>query len=189
MQKIAALAGDDSKRKKKQDDDFGMDDADWLVYRDIAATGDEDEEALLAECEGLLAKYDPECHLVDAPLLGPFFGSDAGSSGYQLRLGIERLRVPEILFQPELVGVDQAGLEELLQPIPHVLLTGGCASIPGLTPRIHAILQSLLPPNTSISIVKSEEPSLDAWRGAATLNWNVDAISYQSYAENGVDRF
>lgn len=32
---------------------------------------------------------------------------------HQLHMNIERFKVPEILFQPHLAGVDQAGLDEI----------------------------------------------------------------------------
>lgn len=37
---------------------------------------------------------------------------------YQLYLTVERIRIPEIIFQPSLVGVDQMGLSEAVY---HVL--------------------------------------------------------------------
>lgn len=37
---------------------------------------------------------------------------------HQLFLGTERIRVPEILFQPSLIGEEQAGIAETMQ---HVL--------------------------------------------------------------------
>jgi hypothetical protein len=67
---------------------------------------------------------------------------------HQFRLGVERIRVPEALFQPHMVGADQCGLGEAMahavasvrdamrvrEPpmLKNVFLTGGCASIPGL---------------------------------------------------------
>ena len=33
---------------------------------------------------------------------------------YQLHIGIEQVRVPELLFQPNMIGVDQGGISETL---------------------------------------------------------------------------
>ena len=66
-------------------------------------------------------------------------------SSKQVVLGVERVRIPELLFQPSLVGVDQAGLPEivmaLLKRMPQdvaeevaaggLLLTGGNAGFAG----------------------------------------------------------
>lgn len=64
---------------------------------------------------------------------------------HQLHLGVERARVPELLFQPALRGIDQAGVAGALQHVvkamarkhpAHVgrlklFVTGGCAHLPG----------------------------------------------------------
>lgn len=49
--------------------------------------------------------------------LSSFDASDPAQAA-QLHLNIERIRVPEALYQPQMAGVDQAGLLEL---IGHVL--------------------------------------------------------------------
>ena len=36
---------------------------------------------------------------------------------YQLQLGVERIRIPEVLFQPSIIGHDQAGLAETLDQV------------------------------------------------------------------------
>ena len=37
------------------------------------------------------------------------------ASYYQLALGVERMRAPEVLFQPSMVGIDQSGLSDCLE--------------------------------------------------------------------------
>ncbi len=37
------------------------------------------------------------------------------ASYYQLALGVERLRAPEVLFQPSILGIDQSGLSDCLE--------------------------------------------------------------------------
>ena len=34
---------------------------------------------------------------------------------YQLHLGVERIRTPEVMFQPSLIGLQHAGLAETLE--------------------------------------------------------------------------
>jgi len=33
---------------------------------------------------------------------------------YQLHVGLEQIRVPELLFQPSMIGIDQTGISETL---------------------------------------------------------------------------
>lgn len=45
-------------------------------------------------------------------------GSSAGEfspgEAHQLHVGVERLRAPEILFQPGMIGIEEAGLAETI---------------------------------------------------------------------------
>ena len=94
--------------------------------------------------------------------------------------GIEKIQVPEILFQPTLVGYEQCGIKECVQIILHryspenqvelaknVFLTGGTTNIEGFTQRIFADLQELCPYKSEINVKQATDPSLDAWKGAA----------------------
>lgn len=62
----------------------------------------------------------------------------------QLHVGVESIRVPELLFQPSMIGVSEAGLAELMDFVLHlftpeeqkilaanVYVTGACSQIPG----------------------------------------------------------
>lgn len=44
----------------------------------------------------------------------PFKATDMASY-YQVVLGVERCRVPEVLFQPTMVGVDQGGVSSTME--------------------------------------------------------------------------
>ena len=75
---------------------------------------------------------------------------------YQLHIGTERLRVPEIYFQPSIIGSDQAGISETLDFIlkkydaetsqalaKNVFVTGAPAQLPGLKGKL-CILEKTL---------------------------------------------
>ena len=119
------------------DDDFGANDEDWGVYRQIVVgpkDADEEEEeedldAVLKEQEDLLLAHDPEFteeHTREAQMSwnrslmhaferGPWeFDAGLQKELNQIHLNVERIRVPEVVFQPHIAGVDQAGLEEIL---------------------------------------------------------------------------
>lgn len=68
---------------------------------------------------------------------------------YQIRLWADRYRGTEILFQPAIIGMENAGLGEILENIlmpmsqqqrekllKFVLLTGGHTKVPGFDRRI-----------------------------------------------------
>lgn len=71
----------------------------------------ESEEELeeLAHIDSLLEKYDTT-HVAE-PEKYP------QEIDYQLYLTVERIRIPEIIFQPSMIGVDQMGLGEAMYHI------------------------------------------------------------------------
>ena len=158
----------------KKEDTFGMNDDDWEVYKQISMDGgdsDSEEENLqAAEYEALLKEHDPEDDEV---------GKD-NPEWHQIHLATEVIKTPEILFQPSIIGHDQAGLGELIEFVlskfdletadrlaNNVLLTGGLANLQGLQERVEYELRSIRPFNSTFKVVTSSDPSLDAWRGAA----------------------
>ncbi|KAF8940938.1 Nuclear actin-protein involved in chromatin remodeling, partial [Haplosporangium bisporale] len=118
-------------------DTFGQDDEDWMVYREISREDDsEDEEEAnqLNEYESQLLKFDPDFlheHTMNAYTpknsflhyythgLGPYDPAVGPSleQTYQLHLNVERIRVPEVFFQPGIIGLDQTGLVETIQDV------------------------------------------------------------------------
>ncbi|KAI8324143.1 actin-like ATPase domain-containing protein [Martensiomyces pterosporus] len=101
---------------------------------------------------------------------------------YQLHLNVERIRVPEIIFRPSLVGLDQAGLLETIDGVlkrtgrlslaGDIFLTGGgFGQVPGLAARLRREVTSIVPVGTQVSIRRAADPLRDAWRGAAL--WSV----------------
>lgn len=99
---------------------------------------------------------------------------------HQLHLNVERVRIPEVLFQPGIVGLDQAGIVEIigaiLKGIPpdqqealvdNVLLTGTHVQYPGLRERLEAELRAIRPVGSSLNVRVASNPRMDAWKGAA----------------------
>ena len=124
------------------DDGFGKNDEDWAVYREIGNADDsedeEDDQDRLVTIEAKLLEHDPRFtaddtaerlafkkhELVNAFMRG--LRPDAASDAYdaksmehncQLHVNVEQIRVPEVLFQPHIAGVDQAGLSELVEHV------------------------------------------------------------------------
>ncbi|KAI9478375.1 MAG: hypothetical protein EXX96DRAFT_595711 [Benjaminiella poitrasii] len=231
MKSIANLASDNpngsaSKRRRKGNDEdtFGQDDEDWAIYREISRDDESDDEeedmSELNQYESLLLQYDPDflpehsyenmssptntlMHLLAHGVYPSYDPTDMAQS-YQLHVNIERVRVPEVLFQPSIIGLDQAGLVETVHDVvktfddykkenimKNVFLTGGFSQLSGLAHRLHASLQSIYPVETKIKVKRAKDPVLDAWKGAAMFAKDETKKQYfvtkQEYEEFGSD--
>ncbi|KAG2183609.1 hypothetical protein INT43_006617 [Umbelopsis isabellina] len=226
MRSIASLASDtpSSKRRRKggEEDTFGADDADWMVYREInreeESEDEEEDMASLNHYESLLLQHDPDflpehafeaeqdptntlLHLLRHGVYPKFDAQDVGQS-HQLHVNVERVRVPEVLFQPNIIGLDQAGLAENINDIvrvydasrkqnivKNVFLTGGLSLIPGLAPRVKSMFRENFNVGWDIRVKTASNPLEDAWRGAADFAMNEDfsklSISKADYEEYG----
>ena len=206
MKTLANLASDQPGRKRRRggdDDNFGANDDDWGVYRTVQAgdVSDEEEEedlpAGLKNVEALLLQYDPEFtehntleaqsdwtkSLVHAFFRGPRpFDPESQKEAHQIHLNVERIRVPEVVFQPAIAGVDQAGLIEIVADIINqrltsaadretilkdIFLTGGNTLFEGFEERLARELRGVLPVEAGLAVRKAENAVLDAWKGAA----------------------
>ncbi|AWP09451.1 putative actin-related protein 5 [Scophthalmus maximus] len=125
---------------------------------------------------------------------------------HQLFVGTERLRCPEIMFQPSLTGEDQMGLMETLQfvlarytpeqqeaLVSNVFLTGGNMQYPGMKERVERELLAMRPFQSHFKVTMASQPALGAWYGAR--DWALEHppgggaaegwISRQDYEEKG----
>ncbi|XP_072538199.1 actin-related protein 5 isoform X2 [Salminus brasiliensis] len=122
---------------------------------------------------------------------------------HQLFVGTERLRAPEVLFRPSLIGEEQMGLIETLQFVleqyapqqqallaENVFLTGGNLLYPGVKERVERELLAMRPFQSHFKVSHASQPALDAWFGARewALRNPVGSegwISRQDYEEKG----
>ncbi|XP_065174922.1 actin-related protein 5-like [Sycon ciliatum] len=185
MRIIAELAREKAStdsRGKPKEDTFGMNDDDWHVYREISkGDGESDserDEMRLCELENLLLEHDPTYIPTDGPEVASAAPAPTAVS-YRIAVGTELVRVPEILFQPSLVGVDQAGLvdtmefvlksysdEQQQKMVQNVFLTGGVSKYPNLKERVDRELLAMRPYQSSFGVTLGGDPHLDAWHGA-----------------------
>lgn len=116
------------------DDGFGLNDDDWLVYRQVSRDDEEDsdlhDQETLSQIEALLEEKDhaefmkrlQEEQYASLTLLDRLtFGGDpeaeieASAGQPSIHVNSERMRCTEALFQPlSIQGIDQAGLIEVL---------------------------------------------------------------------------
>ncbi|UZJ55160.1 hypothetical protein CBS101457_004480 [Exobasidium rhododendri] len=111
-----------------------------------------------------------------------------------LSLERERFQVPEVMFDPGIIGLDDAPLhrvieasirscEETLQgPLwANIVLVGGGAKMRGLKERLHSELRPLAPADGPLHIWSAEDPSLSAILGAQSLLVDAQRILKARY--------
>ena len=237
MKTLANLASDGPKRKRRgggeYDDDFGANDEDWGVYRTVAtepaSDDDEPEEdptATLKLVEDELLRYDPEFSEKDTieaqndwtkSVMHAFlrgarpFDPESQREANQIHLNVERIRVPEVIFQPGIAGVDQAGLVEIIEGVvmgrfsdsnqkqlllKDVFLTGGNTMFDNFEERLQRELKAVLPAQYATTVRRAHDPILDAWKGAASwwstsssTNRDQATMTKAEYSEKGEDYF
>ncbi|CAL5322513.1 unnamed protein product [Camellia sinensis] len=201
----------------KGEDTFGIKDEDWQLYKLMSKDNDDDDEGP-DEDEAELTRISSRLKEIDPTFV---FKSESGSSAaevprirpltkedFQIVLGVERFRCPEILFHPNLIGIDQAGSDEMvgvsLRRFPSkgeegldermtnsILMTGGSCLFPGMDERLEAGIRMIRPCGTPIRIIRALDPILDAWRGAAAyaaaMQFPQQTFSRMDYYEKGED--
>ncbi|PKA65979.1 Actin-related protein 5 [Apostasia shenzhenica] len=201
----------------KGEDTFGARDEDWQLYKLISRDNDdendsfEEDHAELTRIATRLQDIDPTFVAKSdmVPIQGitselPWFRPRT-IEDFQISIGIERFRCPEILFQPNMVGIDQAGLDEMAgvslrrltcadddvknKICSSILVLGGSSLFPGLDSRLEAGIRQIRPYLSPLRVVRALDPVLDAWRGAAayaaSLQFSTQTFSIQDYYDKG----
>lgn len=96
-----------------------------------------------------------------------------------LSMEIERFCVPELLFSPSDIGIDQAGIAEatwqslssmgevnMALAARRIVLTGGNTKIPQFKERFLAELRPFVPAHLPVHVILPDQPDLFAWQGA-----------------------
>jgi actin-related protein 6 len=147
-------------------------------------------------------------------------GGEAGTSGRQqqqqqqqqqqggppadniLQVNNERFMVPEALFSPGDLGLNQAGVPEtvvqsildcdpLLHPLlfSNILVVGGTAAMPHFADRLRRELAPLVPEGLEFQVFCPEDPLTYAWEGAALFAASPEfvkrALSREEYKRTG----
>ncbi|CAH1958560.1 unnamed protein product [Acanthoscelides obtectus] len=187
-------------RKEKGNDDFGLRDEDWDIYKTISKDGgDSDSEAeneKLMEFEEILRNHEPE----------EFDSSANPGETHQLHVGIERFRAAELIFKPYMAGSSEAGLSEVigyvltlfspdeqLRLAKNVIITGGLANLKGLKERILKDLISIRPFQSEVSVSVMKDCSLSPWYGmkqfARSEEYKKYIVTKKMYEEYGGEYF
>uniref|UniRef100_A0A3B3YCC1 Actin-related protein 6 n=1 Tax=Poecilia mexicana TaxID=48701 RepID=A0A3B3YCC1_9TELE len=119
-----------------------------------------------------------------------------------LRLANERFAVPEMLFHPSDIGIQEMGIPEAIadsvQSLPeemhphfyqNIVLTGGNLLFPGFRERLEAELRSLVPAHLPVNVFLPENPVCYSWEGGKLLAHSPDydemVVMREDYEENG----
>lgn len=195
-----------------------------LQREGLVLQGDEDEEgggrmvmpqetlppALRARIGGstggyAFGTYGSEAYMPAAAATGAGTGiSDSNLQG--VFLSTERISVPEALFSPNLLGLNQRGLAEAIRDSIHmcpvelqpmlwssIMLTGGNACMPGFEARLAIELRRLAPSNMPIRLYTPEDPIITTWKGGSVLGssdhyFTNFAITKHMWHEEGPSR-
>ncbi|KAG8229238.1 hypothetical protein J437_LFUL007924 [Ladona fulva] len=102
--------------------------------------------------------------------------------GQTIKLSDERIRVPELLFDPSLKGLESEGIHKSTfntisecdrdarrDLFANIVLTGGTTLFPGLPERLNKEIISLAPPQIDVKIVSPPERKYSVWIGGSIL--------------------
>jgi len=199
LNQLAKSGNPTNVNKTKTEDTFGMKDSDWEVYKYINKQGsdseDEQEQERLNEIEQSLTQSQL---LINRLMVG------RGQMYEYLPLTTEQIHIPEILYQPSIIGNTQEGLtgmfeymlknyDEDIQKklIENIFITGGVSKINGFKERLSTEIMAVLPFLSKYNIYQAKDCLLDSWYGAKefienTADISKIAISKEDYDEYGV---
>ncbi|XP_024520114.1 actin-related protein 6 isoform X2 [Selaginella moellendorffii] len=123
----------------------------------------------------------------------------------ELTLTNERFMVPEMLFQPADLGMEEAGLSECivrainschpdLHPLlySNIILTGGCVQFPFFKEKLESELRPLVPDEYNLNIQLTDSPIKAPWYGGALLASSPEfqgcSVTKKQYEEEGSHR-
>ncbi|KAH8836084.1 actin actin-like protein, partial [Flagelloscypha sp. PMI_526] len=122
--------------------------------------------------------------------------------GRVINIGNERFRVPEAVFQPNLLGKESTGIDSTLYEsinkcdsdirkdlYGNVILSGGNTMYPGITDRLQKDLTRLAPSGMKINIVAPPNGTHTVWKGGSVLaslsTFQQMWITKEEYDETG----
>ena len=103
--------------------------------------------------------------------------------GEKLKLGNQRFKCPEALFQPLKLGVDQPGIHELCYQslikcdidirkdlYANIILSGGSTMFKDIDKRLSKEIVSLAPSSLKIKVIAPPERKYSIWMGGSILS-------------------
>jgi actin beta/gamma 1 len=103
--------------------------------------------------------------------------------GRTIKVGSQRFRCPEVLFDPSLIGKEASGVHETTYNTimkcdfdirkdlyANIVLSGGSTMYPGLQDRLTKEMTALAPPTMKIKVVAPPERKYSVWIGGSILS-------------------
>jgi actin-related protein 6 len=114
----------------------------------------------------------------------------------------ERFAVPELLFNPVDIGLQQPGIPDLVMQVlsdlpiglwpgllANVVVVGGNALFDNFVERLRKEIQERVPDDCLVRVARPEDPVTNTWLGAAHFSRHVHAdrlaVTKQEYEEHG----
>jgi len=122
--------------------------------------------------------------------------------GQVITIGNERFRAAETMFQPSFLGMESAGVQELVYNsimksdidirsslYSNVVMSGGSTMFPGIADRMKKELDQLAPSGMKVRVIAPPERKYSVWIGGSILSslstFQSMWISKQEYDESG----
>jgi actin len=107
-----------------------------------------------------------------------------------VRLSSERFNIPEALFKPSLIGLDQQGLHEFVfksimktnteirpEMFKNIVLAGGNSLFDNFNDRLYSEILSMAPTKTQLDVVAKKERMYSSWIGGSIIG-NMDTFQH-----------
>ena len=123
-------------------------------------------------------------------------------NGDVIKIGNERFRCPEVLFQPSFFGKEEYGIQDATYNsimkcdmdirkalYNSIVLSGGNTMFPGFPDRLKKEITGLAPPTMKVNVIATPERKYSVWIGGSLLasrqSFQEMCISKQEYNEHG----
>merc|ERR1711972_77248 len=103
--------------------------------------------------------------------------------GQVITIGAERFRCPEVLFRPNLIGLEQEGMHKLTfksilksdidirkSLFNNIVISGGTTMFPGLPQRVQKEITALAPDSVNVKLIAAPERKYSVWIGGSILS-------------------
>merc|ERR1711981_951249 len=102
--------------------------------------------------------------------------------GNVIKIGNERFRAPEVLFQPAMIGMEQEGVHEATfhsimkcdvdirkDLYSNIVLSGGTTMYPGIQERLQKEITNMAPSSVKVKVIAPPERKYSVWIGGSIL--------------------
>jgi len=122
--------------------------------------------------------------------------------GNVITIGNERFRCPEVLFQPNVIGMESAGIHRLTfdsimkcdvdirrDLYKNIVMSGGTTMFTGIPERLEKEMKALAPQNMDIKVIAPPERKYSVWIGGSILaslsTFEEMWVTKEEYDESG----